>query len=262
MKCLLHIYLYALAFCFISVPLILKAQILPPTEDVVYLKNGSIIRGKIIQLDKKSHVRIEILGGSELVYPYSEVKDIKLELAKYKKIKVVYPRQHAPITLRQKGYYHIIGWGTGFGQNNWENTVSLNLQYSLGYYFNQYLQVGGSVGIDAYGSAGFMPFEVEIRGDLTKKTIMPHYFLQAGYGHPFIKSWEIQDLKGGATLHAGVGIKINTRRKTEWLFTLGFKAQQSYQERNEGWDPWAQRTIVSTGVRRYQRIVFMTSLGF
>ncbi len=43
-------------------------------EDVVYLKNGSIIRGTIVEKDPNANVKIETKDGSLFVYPYSEVE--------------------------------------------------------------------------------------------------------------------------------------------------------------------------------------------
>jgi len=48
-------------------------------EDVIYLKNGSIIRGSIIELIPKESVKIQTAGGSIFVYGLDEVRKITKE---------------------------------------------------------------------------------------------------------------------------------------------------------------------------------------
>jgi len=51
-----------------------------PTIDVLHLKNGSIIKGNIIELDPSSHVRIELQDGSILVFQMEELTQITKEV--------------------------------------------------------------------------------------------------------------------------------------------------------------------------------------
>ena len=46
-------------------------------EDVVYLKNGSIIRGQIIEIIPEMGVKIETSGGSIFVYQFEEIEKIE-----------------------------------------------------------------------------------------------------------------------------------------------------------------------------------------
>ena len=50
-----------------------------PIVDVVYLHNGSIIRGQIVELVVNEHVKIETSGGSIFVYQMDEVLKIERE---------------------------------------------------------------------------------------------------------------------------------------------------------------------------------------
>ncbi|RMG23549.1 MAG: hypothetical protein D6730_14295 [Bacteroidetes bacterium] len=230
-------------------------------EDVVYLHNGSIIRGQLLENVPGSHVRIGILGGSELVYQYEEIERITQEPSPYRNIKLKLYKDDMPVTYRQKGIYNLFSLGMGFGENEWGGTANVSFQYRLGWHFGQYLNAGLGSGLDPYGAGLFMPVWAEIHGDLMQKVVSPHYVLQLGYGIPVEQSWNILVLEGGPLLHAGVGFKVNTRRRTEWTFTWGFKAQHTYQERREWWGPNGE-PVISRGVRRYQRIVFQASIGF
>ena len=48
-------------------------------QDVVYLKNGSIIRGNIIEQIPGDHLRIELVNGCEFVYKEDEIEKITKE---------------------------------------------------------------------------------------------------------------------------------------------------------------------------------------
>jgi len=47
--------------------------------DVVNLKNGDIIKGKIIENVINDHIRIELQGGSVLTYQYEQIESLSVE---------------------------------------------------------------------------------------------------------------------------------------------------------------------------------------
>ena len=47
--------------------------------DVVHLKNGDIIKGKIIENKINEHIRVELMGGSILTYSYDDIISIDVE---------------------------------------------------------------------------------------------------------------------------------------------------------------------------------------
>tara|TARA_B100000029_G_C17272551_1_gene850367 strand:- start:308 stop:796 length:489 start_codon:yes stop_codon:yes gene_type:complete len=52
--------------------------------DIVYLNNGDIIKGQIIENEIDNYVKIELSGGSVLTYSYSDIKIIGVEQSSYK----------------------------------------------------------------------------------------------------------------------------------------------------------------------------------
>ena len=48
--------------------------------DVLKLKNGDVIKGKIIENKINKHIRIELLGGSILTYEYDKILEIEREM--------------------------------------------------------------------------------------------------------------------------------------------------------------------------------------
>ena len=65
----IYLLILTLLSAFISVNL--NAQ---STEDIVYLNNGSILRGKITEKVSGNHVTIEMVGRNSLVIPDSVIK--------------------------------------------------------------------------------------------------------------------------------------------------------------------------------------------
>lgn len=47
------------------------------SEDVVYLKNGSVIRGQIVEIIPDEKISIRLAGGSVLVYRFDEIERIE-----------------------------------------------------------------------------------------------------------------------------------------------------------------------------------------
>ena len=55
------------------------AQTQKKKQDVLYLKNGGILRGQVLKTDSDSTITIEILGKNIFVYDLSEVKVVTRE---------------------------------------------------------------------------------------------------------------------------------------------------------------------------------------
>jgi hypothetical protein len=230
-------------------------------EDVLYLKNGSIIRGNITEQVVGSHVKIEIMGGSVFVYREAEIDQITREAALYRSITLKLRKELIPIHYRSPGMYHLASFDLGFAEGEWGPIATPSLRYRTGYYFNRHLSVGVGTGFDFYERGTLMiPLVADIRGDLSHKRVTPHYFLNAGYGFAGAKGWGMDRLTGGITGQIGGGIKLHTRRKYEWLFTSGFRFQQTYQEFNI----WTGQTepVLVQGNLRYNRVFFEAAIGF
>ena len=88
-------------------------------QDVLYLKNGSIIRGKIIEMLPDKTVKIRTADGSLFVYQMTEVEKIVMEEAKKEETA---PAKYAEDTMKKeevpdKMYNTQIsfGYGNSFG---------------------------------------------------------------------------------------------------------------------------------------------------
>ena len=240
-------------------------------EDVVYLKNGSILRGKIVEQIPNQSVSIEVFSGTIYTYQTSEIEKITREPSKYITIRAKMYKAYLPITYRKKGAYQQLSLGTAFNQNRWnEPTTSVNLNYRIGYHFNTHLNVGAGTGFDFYEGGTILPMFVDVWGDLFDKKITPTYMVNLGYGHGLSGTWRHNVFEGGFMSHGAFGVKFNTRSKNEFFVTIGYKAQHTYQE-FEDWnivwrDPFFNGGVtdppIVSGTRLYQKIVWQFSWGF
>jgi hypothetical protein len=228
-----------------------------PMEDVVYLKDGSIIRGQIMEQVPGESLRIRIMGGSEFVYRMDEVERIRKEESNLVQFSPKNLRKLRPISYRQPGLYQQIDGSLGFYQAQWGLASTVSLHYKVLYNYNHWINVGLGMGLDPYESGLITPVYAVFQGELMERKTAPHYFVNLGYGIGAARGWNVEQLTGGLYVHAGLGWKINTRRRVDWIFHIGYKYQYTWQERQDWWTGG-----FLTGSRQYQRIVYGVSMAF
>lgn len=242
-------------------------------EDVIYLKDGSIIRGEIIHQQIGEYVKIEVAGGSVLMYSNDEIDRITREPSKYRYIKLKLHKEFRPFVFREKGFYAYTSMALGFSEGRWGPQPSFSIQQRLGYRFHRLLGVGGGTGFDFYEAGLIAPFFLDVNGDLLKRRISPHYLVNFGYGTGIARSWSYRTFNGGIMGQAALGIKMHTRSRNEWIFTLGYKFQNSYQEFEDWsqvWNNWdftsstfnVREAPIVRGTRLYQKINWQVTYSF
>ncbi|MEM6261371.1 MAG: hypothetical protein AAGI38_02605 [Bacteroidota bacterium] len=245
-------------------------------DDVVYLKNGSIIRGTIVEQVIGEYVKIELMGGSIFVFKETEVDKItreasarpvpQLEETQYAKLSL--PRRERPYTFRERGIYNLGSMAFAFGQHATGSfAMNYSVLYRTGFTFKRSLAVGAGLGVDFYREGLTVPVILDVHGDLGRPSrIMPHYFVNVGYGFGAGIAWDTEQFDGGLMGHAGIGWKINTRNRTDWAITLGYKFQQTDQITNQWIDnpgqPGTFEPIRIEGERTYRRIIAQVTFGF
>lgn len=201
-----------------------------PKEDVVYLKNGSIIRGTVLEMDTDGEIKIELLGGSVLVYPMSEVQRITREPAK-----VVIPEKKEA-SLKEKGVFNTtdIGFNVGSsGQSYYyggsSNSSGFTMLTVTGYRFNRWIGVGAGIGIDLYNSyqVPISPVYLRAEGQLLSQPVTPIYFVEYGYGLMWDREVnEYTTQMNGPMMAAGLGVRFGTPGAVAIQLSAGYKSQK------------------------------------
>jgi len=191
--------------------------------EVVYLKNGSIIRGVIIEQVPNSSLKIQTSDGSIFAYSIDEVEKITKEVttsksrSNYESSRSGYERfSNASRSL--KGYKGFIETGYTFDISDY-GADRFELSTTHGYQFNNYLFVGGGVGVNYYTDADLASYPIfaSFRANFTNKKITPFADIKSGY--------VVGDVEG-AFATVGIGVRFGLARK----MALNLKLEYAYQE--------------------------------
>ena len=245
--------LFVALFCSLNI----FAQSLNDYIDVVYLKNGSIIKGIIVEQVPGKSLKIETSDGSQFVYQITEVEKFTRELkaasttttntttTKTEMVK----REPKPFYSKQKGY---------FGGVELLFSGSPGLRVINGYKFGRFGYLGLAVGIEANNinsvdyASSYRPYmtmwgnhqpyatlNIVYGGDILKRKITPFYQIELGYGfnlnarsdryYSYYENGAYYDYfyqqrnLGGPMGGAVFGVKFNTNKKVN--FKLGLNAR-------------------------------------
>ncbi|MEM6261811.1 MAG: hypothetical protein AAGI38_04840 [Bacteroidota bacterium] len=227
-------------------------------EDVLYMRDSSILRGQVIRMEPQGNTRIQILGGSILVVKTQDV--IRMEREAPVQTFPSYERTKRPIAELKKGYFHVSLFSLLISGDTddvgvFEPRVSGSLQTVNGYRFHRLLAVGISTGIAFYGRGEMMPLGIEVRGNLMDQAISPIYYAQGGLNIP-LYSYEGGEARSGATVALGTGLHFRTSGAISLLFQLGYRLQSGEDEFNA----FGGRRVLESFT--YQRIETSVGISF
>lgn len=189
------------------------------TEDVIYLKNEWVIRGKIILLDD-NNVKIQTAEGN--IYNFNKVEIVKISVEK----------RWNNFVYRKSGFSSFTELGpliAGRTTLDGVTTAAFSFQTINGFKFSQLAFLGLGVGADLYAIQTIVPLFISFRGDLSQHgTVIPYYFGNFGYGMNITQtSPQFTDFKGGIQYAVGFGIKIPFNYHAGFLFSLGYNYQET-----------------------------------
>jgi hypothetical protein len=227
-------------------------------EDIIYLKNGGVTRGTIIEIIPDKTVKIQIAGGSVFVYNFTEIdKLVKRELKAQAPVPPIAPKtiEKSKFKFKKQQFCNMVRVGPiGFS--------SYGMNVIRGYQFNRYLFLGLGVGLDAYrgiadsdnadlfstdqstGTAAsanyFLPIFVDFRFYLRKSKTTFFIFVDAGYSPYLGGNYENIQINPNATISfsyygkptgggilycPGLGFKTSLTENVGLFIDLGLKVQ-------------------------------------
>ena len=190
-------------------------------EDVVYLKNGSVIRGVLIEQIPNVSLKIQTKDNNVFVYKIDEVLKIAKELPPqtpnniYNSNSNNEPIGRVPIDYKKSGYTNISELVIGIGSDK-----SFGFQTINGLQLTPITFVGVGVGIDKYNIATMLPIFFDIRFNFLKKDISPYYNLGIGYA---------LNLSGGGGYfgNSDIGLRFFVSPKVALNASLGYRVQRN-----------------------------------
>lgn len=150
-------------------------------EDVIYLKNGSVLRGEIIESDQEEAIEIRIEGGSVFVLDREEIDEITRE-------------EHLkPVYYTQSGYIN----HTGLDLLPGGDRTSVRLQMINGYQFTPLIAAGIGIGFTTYNDPlGLIPLYLEGKLKLKEANTAPFLFLRSASGPMRTWTWSVTGVAG------------------------------------------------------------------
>lgn len=203
-------------------------------NDVVYLKNGNVIHGIIIELVPEVSVKMKCIDDKIYIFKMDDVDKI----AKETQIAFSFPKNKLSFdSVKQKGFTLIPELsfsGMNFSGDDFYGSVGINLV--AGYLFNPHIYVGGGMGMEYNTSALYVPFFVVFRYNMLRKFVSPYLTAEGGYG--WVAKGGYLNYEGGLRLKGGVGIRCFITRRIALNFALGLKFQKfSYKYDYAWWLP-------------------------
>lgn len=222
------------------------------TQDVVYFKDGSIIRGKVVEYKTGGKIKIKILGGSLLVYDTKDVHKMEKETIKAddmsaqkgKKRKNAYKER--PNHFVEKGMYYMIGFGNvGAALPPSIPLFGLTADATVGWRLSPYIQFGGGLNLMAELNHSFLQGYGHMRFNLLNRSFSPYFDAQVGYGLLLSPNAirlqsnmgsqrngiaEIRDARGGFYARPALGMRFASRNKVHCFLDVGCTIQQAYYE--------------------------------
>lgn len=181
---------HILLLFFALLPLAMQAQQSTPNEgcvDLVYMKDGSIYRGKIVEQAPDGPVVIQTWSGLIMHLPAKKVRRIVQKCPEDASSK--HPAAPRPYSFKERGWYNATHLSCVTG-NTWNGGVAtgFSLHNSTGYAFSRWIGLGLGLGVDTYSpyllniNQPTYPVFLEARGYLMAKPVSPFYAAGAGWG--------------------------------------------------------------------------------
>jgi len=196
------------------------------TKDALYLKNGSIIYGRLLEIADEKY-RIQTLDGSLFSFSSGEVDRFVKELPRYDGRKT-------------SGFGFVIEAGLLIGSP--ESEISAPFSFNIiGNYTSGTNNIFGiGSGVEFFGS-GFAPLFFEYKRLFNDRKTAPFIFFRGGTlfhtggddeTYDYNNSYYPRDYKGGASLAIGTGISW-AKEDLETYLSFAYRyAQTSYKQKN------------------------------
>ena len=218
----------------------------------IYLKNGSVITGKVISYRQGGDLIIDV-SGHRLTLHENEVERLVQVLPKGEEKKATKPavkkhtshkkyaskhkksahkKKSKPIKLRESGlFFHYDGLINSSKDQKDNLMMGVGVSAAGGYQFNRYFGVGAGVGFDRYArkrKEKIIPVFAEIKSYPFGKKKFLELSIAGGYGFALAINDKIEEAEGGWMLYPSVGVRFpSSDGKSDILLSIGYKFQKA-----------------------------------
>jgi len=236
----------------------------PKIVDVVWLKDGSRLRGTIIKWELERGMEFKLLTGAEIVIPKKDIdrvmQDVPIdtgsELHEYS-----YVKQPKVYSFKEEGWYQNTS-----GFINFSFSGGAGIHHAMGFRFSRMLGVGLGTGIETHDFSevrNIIPVYAEVRGFFAPKKVSPYYALKLGYGFALkeVNNFESQveqtKAVGGIHISPELGIRFGGGDVSYYA-----GVEYKIQDATYTYESFFQSGATFTDVISYRRVEFRTGILF
>ncbi|NOZ46929.1 MAG: hypothetical protein GXO79_09130 [Chlorobi bacterium] len=195
-------------------------------SDIVYLNNGSMIKGNIIEYFANDHITIKTEENKTYNFPASDIKQINSSNIEKER--------------KDTWFFNNTSLGVLIGKSNDYNSMT-NFTFNMvnGYQFNNNLQVGLGLGFDVINRNIYLPFYADMKYFVRSSSLSPYVGISGGYSLQTTKSERSNiiyydyyqnyntEAKNSNGLMAGFefGIRNYTKSDFGYLVSAGYRFQ-------------------------------------
>ncbi len=223
-------------FClFLLVSVAASAQTM---QEVVYLKNGSVIRGIVIEQVPNESLKIQTADGSVFAYQMDEVEKITKEAVdntrRSSNVRNASSNSHGfggKGTGLKSGYRGFVDFGGGVGVGDWGDG-RVGFSTSHGYQFCPYFFLGVGVGLNYHTDWDVVeiPIFAHLRSEFLDNAISPFLDVKIGYS-PYDGT--------GVYAEPSVGCRVGVTDKLGLSLGIGYEMQSL----EIGWGKYSDRKV-------------------
>lgn len=218
----------------------LQAQSVEKDYRVVFLNDGSVIKGYLVENQPSDGIKLKMQNGTEISITNEFIKKVKKT-----KRRLAYIGEG--LSIKPKGTYGVLHLNTLLGYASSPNRESkstragVGLHFVLGHKYSEKIALGIGAGLDTYSSNLLMPIYADFRGVWSTRPakIAFSYNLALGYSFHtgiFYPNNDFNKWKGGLMVYPNVGIRIARRKQANIILDVGYKFQASQHQFSSWWN--------------------------
>ncbi|MCX6220511.1 MAG: hypothetical protein NTZ69_05945 [Bacteroidia bacterium] len=200
-------------------------------RNVVYLKNGTVLRGTIVLHDPGKLIQLRTADNNLWVFKMDQIDSIAHP------VRVVFNRK--------TGYFNLTELGFLQGSDPNARLIPRSLLNISQWKFENGLAPGIGFGIE-YANEAYLPVVADIRYYLRDKQPMPYFSFQAGYSIP-LDPHEVNSLgmssvynsgakaRGGFLLNPAIGIQTPLNENLALTFSAGYRWMKYHYSGNNNY---------------------------
>lgn len=196
-------------------------------QDVIYLKNGSYIRGSIVNSGSDTSVNIKLETGTVLSVSNAEIKEIKQETRPHD------PKSNWDGRVKHSGFTTItelyIMFGSKHGADPAIDEPTKEFGYGLsvinGFTISPYIHLGAGIAFEKWSNLTFLPIFIDLRVNFMAQSVTPFFYTDVGYSPGWLRGYKGGSY-GGVIGGLGLGAKFFLQRHMAFSVSIGYRFQQ------------------------------------